>query len=67
MAENKTTQAQPQVSEHKLTVKRGVFTNREGKQMKYVSLYVNINGIEVKLEPADNTGKQLVAMAFGSD
>lgn len=58
-------QTAPQTSKHELTVKSGIFTNREGKRVKYVSLYVNVNGVDVKLEPADNTGKQLIALAFG--
>lgn len=58
-------QTAPQISKHELIIKRGTFIGSKGNAIKYVTLYVNIAGVDVKLIPADDTGKRLVAVAFG--
>lgn len=47
-----------------LTSKSGTFTAKDGKERAYTSYYVQIMGIEVKVEASDNTGKQLLESYF---
>ena len=47
-----------------LKSKSGTFTAKDGKERAYTSYYVQIMGIDVKVEASDNTGKQLLENYF---
>ncbi len=48
-----------------LKSKSGTFNRRtDGKEIAYTSYYVEIAGIEVKVEAKDNTGRQLLDSYF---
>lgn len=38
------------------------FTDRNGHLIDYVSFYVELNGIKIKVKPVDATGKQLLEL-----
>lgn len=47
-----------------LTSRSGTFTARDGKERPYTTYYVQIMGIDVKVEASDSTGKQLLESYF---
>lgn len=50
--------------EHKAKVdcllKDGTFTNEDGKSVDFVQVYITLNGIRIKLKPADATSRDII-------
>lgn len=49
-----------------LQCEKGCFTDESKKtSVEYVSFYVELAGLKVKMRPADNTAKQLLEQFYG--
>lgn len=50
-----------------LKSKSGKFIGKDGKERSFTSYFVEIMGVEVKVDAYDNTGKQLLTNYFKND
>lgn len=50
-----------------VTFKKGEFTNNDGKLIEYVQVFILVNGIELKLKPADGTCASVIKAYVGSN
>ena len=49
-----------------LKCEKGIFTDESKKaSVEYVSFYVEVAGLKLKMKPADNTAKQLLEQFYG--
>lgn len=56
-----TAEKKPSKQTIEMTIEQGSFKKDNGKQVDYVTCFVEILGVKVKMQPKDDTGKQLLA------